>query len=116
MSGSETGRRSRAVAVALLTSRILGLVRSRVVAHYSGSSQAADIVAGVLRGGNQLQNLLGEQALSASFIPIYSKFLGEERQEDARRFAGCLPAVFRPGRPGMALRASGAGQAEADRR
>lgn len=58
------------------------------MAHFGGSTIAADAVAAVLRGGNQLQNLLGEQALSASFIPIYSRFLGDGRDEDARRFAG----------------------------
>lgn len=82
------GSRSTRVVAALLTSRVLGFVRARAVAHFAGSTIGADIVSAVLRGGNQLQNLLGEQALSASFIPIYSRFLGDGRDEEARRFAG----------------------------
>ncbi len=66
----------------------MGFVRLRVLAHYTGSLVTADIVAGVLRGGNQLQNLLGEQALSASFVPLYSRMVEEGKTEDARRFAG----------------------------
>ncbi|MEM1248976.1 MAG: murein biosynthesis integral membrane protein MurJ [Acidobacteriota bacterium] len=86
---SKSGRsRSTSVTVALLVSRLLGFVRARAVAHFGGSTIAADLVAYVLRGGNQLQVLLGEQALSASFIPLYSRFLGDGRDEDARRFAG----------------------------
>ncbi|MEJ2085959.1 MAG: murein biosynthesis integral membrane protein MurJ, partial [Acidobacteriota bacterium] len=54
-----------------------------VVAH-------ADEFPNELRGPNQLQKLLGEQSLSASFIPIYSRMLEERRYEEAGRFAGAI--------------------------
>ena len=72
----------------------MGFVRAKAVAHYAGSSQAADVIAAVLRGGNQIQNLLGEQALSASFIPIYSRMLEDGETRDARRFAGAALALL----------------------
>lgn len=41
-----------------------------------------------------LQNVLGEGALSASFIPVYARLLAEGRQEEARRVAGAVAAFL----------------------
>jgi putative peptidoglycan lipid II flippase len=84
------GARSHVVAAGILASRLLGLVREVLVAALAGASVATDVLGVVLRGPNILQNLLGEQALSASFIPIYSRMLAEGRERDARRFAGAV--------------------------
>ena len=53
-------------------SRIAGLVRERVFAHYFGNSDAADAFKAAFRIPNFLQNLFGEGVLSASFIPVYA--------------------------------------------
>ena len=55
----------------ILLSRILGLVRNRVFAHYFGTSAAADAFNAAFKLPNFLQNLFGEGVLSASFIPVY---------------------------------------------
>ena len=39
---------------------------------------------------NILNNLFGEGALSASFIPVYSRLLEEGREEDAGKLAGAI--------------------------
>ena len=66
-------------------SRIFGLVRQRVLAHYLGlQTDAADALTAAFRIPNFLQNLLGEGALSASFIPSYSRLLGADDEEEAR--------------------------------
>ena len=63
------GRRS--VAAGILLSRITGLVRQRVFSHYFGlRNDAADAFNAAFRIPNFLQNLFGEGALSASFIPV----------------------------------------------
>jgi putative peptidoglycan lipid II flippase len=69
------------VAVGILLSRVMGLVRQRAVAHYFGISPWADVFTFALRAPNALQNLLGEGTLSASFIPVYSRMLEEGRRE-----------------------------------
>ncbi|MFO0674395.1 MAG: murein biosynthesis integral membrane protein MurJ [Polyangiaceae bacterium] len=61
------------VTAGILASRLIGLVRQRFVAHYLGTSDAADAVAAAFRVGNITQNLLGEGTLSASFIPTYAR-------------------------------------------
>ena len=49
-----------------------------MAAHYLGVSAFGDVFVAVLRGPNVVQNLLGEQALSASFIPIYAQLQAAE--------------------------------------
>ena len=63
------------VGVGILGSRLAGLVRSRAVAHYFGLGDVADAWAAAFRIPNVLQNLFGDQALSASFIPVYAALL-----------------------------------------
>lgn len=74
----------------ILLSRVLGLVRERVFAHYLGNGMAAGAFKAALRIPNVLQNLLGEGVLSASFIPVYAGLLGKEDQEGADRVAGAV--------------------------
>jgi putative peptidoglycan lipid II flippase len=64
------------VATGIFASRIAGLVRERVAAHFLGVSALGDVFVAVFRGPNVVQNLLGEQALSASFIPLYARLGG----------------------------------------
>ncbi len=82
------------VGIGILLSRTFGLVRQRVLAHYLGQGDAADALNTAFRIPNFLQNLLGEGALSASFIPRYAKLLADGDEEQARRLAGALLAVM----------------------
>jgi putative peptidoglycan lipid II flippase len=89
-------RRSAAplVAAGILLSRIAGLVRQRVLAHFLGLTDAADAFAAAFRIPNFLQNLFGEGVLSASFIPVYARLRGEGRLDDARRVAGAVAGLL----------------------
>jgi putative peptidoglycan lipid II flippase len=78
------------VAAGILLSRILGLVRNRVFAHYLGTSDAADAFNAAFKIPNFLQNLFGEGVLSASFIPVYAQLLGRDESEEARKVAGAV--------------------------
>ncbi|RZU41842.1 putative peptidoglycan lipid II flippase [Edaphobacter modestus] len=88
--------RSSAVAVAsgILMSRLLGLVRDRVFAHYLGNSDIADAFRAAFRIPNFLQNLFGEGVLSASFIPVYARLRAEERNEEASELAEAIFAIL----------------------
>ncbi len=85
-----SGRGATLVALGILASRLMGLVRQRVFAHYLGSSALAGAFTAALRIPNVLQNLFGEGVLSASFIPVYARLLGEGRREDADRVASAV--------------------------
>jgi putative peptidoglycan lipid II flippase len=85
---------ARLVAAGILLSRVFGLVRQRVSAHYLGNGPVADALAAAFRIPNLLQNLFGEGALSASFIPVYAKLLAEGKREEAGRVAGAVLAML----------------------
>ncbi len=82
------------VAAGILLSRIAGLIRDRVFAHYFGNSDAADVFKIALRIPNSLQNLFGEGVLSASFIPVYANLLAHQDDEEARKTAGAVAALL----------------------
>lgn len=78
------------VAAGVLISRVLGFVRDAVIAHVLGTSVAAGALRAAMRIPNLLQNLFGEGALSASFIPVYARLRTEQRHEEAVRVAGAI--------------------------
>jgi putative peptidoglycan lipid II flippase len=84
---SGKGRAALAVAAGILLSRISGLLRERVLAHYLGNSEAAGAFKAALRIPNLLQNLFGDGVLSASFVPLYSRLRAEGREAEADQLA-----------------------------
>ena len=82
------------IATGILLSRVVGLVRERVLATYFGTGLHADVFSAGLRMPNVLQNLLGEGTLSASFIPVYSELLGQGKTKQAGRVAGAAFALL----------------------
>jgi putative peptidoglycan lipid II flippase len=87
-------RSSFLVAAGILLSRIAGLIRDRVFAHYFGNSDAADAFKAAFRIPNALSNLFGEGVLSASFIPVYAGLLARDEEDEARRTAGAVAALL----------------------
>lgn len=82
------------VAVGIFCSRVTGLIRQRVFAHYFGLGTEADAFYAALRIPNFLQNLFGEGALSASFIPVYAGLLARGERQAADRVAGAVAALL----------------------
>ena len=83
------------VAAGILVSRLTGLVRLRTFAHYFGlQSDPADAFNAAFRIPNFLQNLFGEGALSASFIPVYAALVAKGDRRGAERVAGAVGALL----------------------
>lgn len=82
------------VAAGIFLTRIAGLVRQSVFLHYFGLSYASDAFNQAVRIPNFLQNVFGEGALSASFIPVYSRLLAEGEEEEADRVAGAVGSIL----------------------
>ena len=89
-----TGRSAFHVGLGIFSSRIVGLIRSRVIYHYFGLGYVSDAWAAAFRIPNLLQNLFGDQALSASFIPVYSSLLAKGDGEEADRVAGAVASLL----------------------
>ena len=82
------------VAVGILLSRITGLIRQRAFAHYFGLGLEADAFLAAFRIPNFLQNLFGEGALSASFIPVYASLVAKGDGRRADRVAGAVASLL----------------------
>ncbi|HOR93894.1 MAG TPA: lipid II flippase MurJ, partial [Spirochaetota bacterium] len=78
------------VATGIFLSRIAGLIRDRVFAHFLGNSDAADAFRAAFRIPNFLQNLFGEGVLSASFIPVYAKLIAQNKHDEAAKVAHAI--------------------------
>jgi len=89
-----TGRSAFFVGAGILISRIVGLIRQRIFAHYFGSSAEGDAFSAAFRIPNFLQNVFGEGALSASFIPVYAKLLAKDEEKEAARVANAIFAIL----------------------
>lgn len=87
---TSTGRSAFYVGAGILISRIVGLIRQRVFAYYFGRSGAGDAFTAAFRIPNFLQNVFGEGALSASFIPVYAKLLAHHDEKEAAKVANAV--------------------------
>lgn len=82
------------VAAGILLTRLTGLVRQKIFAHYLGNSDGAGVFAAAYRIPNFLQNLFGEGVLSASFIPVYARLLAQGDEKTAGRVAGIIASLL----------------------
>src|SRR5690348_2280584 len=89
-----TGRSSALIGAGIFLSRLLGLLRQSLIATFLGANWVSDAFNGAFKITNFLQNLFGEGALSASFIPVYANALAREEQEEADRVAGAVASLL----------------------
>ena len=75
------------VGAGILLSRVVGVVRQRIFGYFLGTSDAMDAFNAAFRIPNFLQNVFGEGALSASFIPVYARLIDHHDEEEADRVA-----------------------------
>jgi len=121
-----TDRAALLVGAGIMFSRLSGIVREILLSRFLGAgTTAAEGFAFALQIPKILQNLLGEGALSASFIPVYSQLVDKDPRA-ARRLAGAvfgllvaLVGAFSlllmvAARPIVGVVASGASDARAD--
>lgn len=92
--GRGSGVAAAMVATGILISRLLGLVRQSLMARYLGAGVASDAFIASFKIPNLLQNLFGEGALSASFIPVYARLLAANDEEEAQHVAGAVAAIL----------------------
>lgn len=71
------------IAAAGVASRLLGLVRDRILASQFGAGDALDIYYAAFRVPDLIYNLLILGALSAAFIPVFTSLLAREEENEA---------------------------------
>ncbi len=78
---------AKIISVLTLASRMFGLAREAVSAHFLGAGMASVAFTFAFKMPNLFRKLLGEGALSVAFIPLYAQSLKNESAEEANRFA-----------------------------
>src|SRR3990172_8417513 len=73
------------VGSATFLSRILGYIRDAVIAAYFGAGTYADVVFVAYRIPNFFRRLVGEGALTVSFIPVFTEELTLGSRERAKK-------------------------------
>lgn len=79
------------VSFAILICRIFGYLRDMFIANFFGAGMYADAFYAAYRIPNLFRRLLGEGALSASFVPVFTEHLTTKSKEETQNF---LNAVF----------------------
>jgi putative peptidoglycan lipid II flippase len=75
-------------------SRIFGYLRDLSVGALLGTGLFADSYAAAFRIPNLLRRLVGEGAVSAVFIPVFSRYLAEEKKEEAWELANTILTIL----------------------
>ena len=87
-------RSAGAVSLAVMCSRVLGLVREQVFAGLFGAGFAYDAFVVAFRVPNLLRDLFGEGALSAAFVTVFSEYKAKRSSEETWRLASNVLVFF----------------------
>ena len=68
---------------ATLVSRVFGFIRDMVIAQLFGAGMATDAFFVAFRIPNLFRRLVGEGALTASFIPVYTEYISQRSKEES---------------------------------
>lgn len=75
------------VSVAALASRLMGLVRDRLLASTFGAGDTLDVYYAAFRIPDLVYNLLIMGALSAAFIPVFTSLISKDQEKEAWKLA-----------------------------
>ncbi|MBI5642909.1 MAG: murein biosynthesis integral membrane protein MurJ [Deltaproteobacteria bacterium] len=82
------------VGSATVLSRILGYIRDAAVAYVFGAGLYSDAFFMAFRISNLLRRLVGEGALTSSFIPIFTEEMSKRSKEDTRNLVSSVFTIF----------------------
>ena len=84
---TSVARSAGVVSIAVMFSRILGLVRELVFAYYIGAGMLYDAFQVAFRIPNVLRDLFAEGALSAAFVKVFTDYQITKNEDEAWRLA-----------------------------
>lgn len=97
---TRSGGRGRSTAIFALwtgVSRIAGLLREVIAAAIFGTTGAINAFVIAFAVPNLLRSLVADSALSAAFLPVFTRLEEQGREREARRLAGALVGVISVG-------------------
>ncbi len=93
---SGAGRAARATAMMIafvLLSRVLGVVRDIVLAYFFGQNSLTDAYNGAFRIPDMLYLLVAGGALSSVFVPVFTQYVNDRREDDAWKTFGSFVSI-----------------------
>ena len=84
-SSSRLARSAGVIGLATTASRLLGLLRDQILAYFFGAGNAMDAFNVAFRIPNLLRDLFAEGAMSAAFVPTFTRRLAQRGRNDAWR-------------------------------
>jgi putative peptidoglycan lipid II flippase len=87
---TSVARSAGIVSIAVMFSRVLGLVREQVFAYYFGAGFLYDAYQVAFRIPNVLRDLFAEGALSAAFVKVFTDYQINRSEKDAWRLASLV--------------------------
>src|SRR5262245_42261851 len=78
------------ISILTIISRICGYIRDSRIAFLLGAGTAADAYTTAYRIPNLLRRLVGEGAVSAAFIPVFARYLADDKEQDVWEFANTM--------------------------
>lgn len=78
----------------ILGSRVLGLIRERVIAHQFGQGFNTDVYNGAFTIPDLLFFLIAGGALSSAFIPVFTEYISTNREREAWRIFSVVATVM----------------------
>src|ERR1035437_2400085 len=87
---TSVARSAGVVSIAVLFSRVLGLVREQVFAYFFGAGFLNDAFQVAFRIPNVLRDLFAEGALSAAFVKVFTDYLVAKDEKAAWRLASLV--------------------------
>jgi putative peptidoglycan lipid II flippase len=93
---ASVARSAGIVSLAVMASRVLGLVREMVFAYFFGASKsfANDAYVIAFRIPNLLRDLFAEGALSSAFVPVFSEYLVKKDEKEAFRLSSLMATML----------------------
>jgi len=82
------------VVIAILLSKVSGLVRDQIMAGYFGISSDTDAFTWAYFIPNLFRILFAESLIVAAFIPIYSRYINKRRFVDSRIFVSSIANIM----------------------
>src|SRR5437867_5082979 len=93
---ASVARSAGIVSLAVMASRILGLMREMVFAYFFGASKsfANDAYVIAFRIPNLLRDLFAEGALSSAFVTVFSDYLVTKDEKEAFRLSNLIATAL----------------------
>src|SRR6185503_7662011 len=85
MSSRHLARSAGLIGSAIMTSRVLAVARETVIAYLFGAGNAMDAFNVALRVPNLLREFFAEGAISAAFVPTFTRRLAAGGRDEAWR-------------------------------